>query len=205
MLNTDRSALGRQPGVVHHRGRRDVRRLAARVRHGVLGVLRRADPDALRAVLPPGRLRLPQQGARPALAQRLGLGHLHRRHRAAARVRRRLRQPAAGRAVPLRPGPPRSLHRLVRRPPQSVRAARGRRERLAPGHARCDLPAAPHRRGSAAARGDGGPDRRLRVHRHVRRRRRMARHGHRGLRDHGDAAGELAVHAAREDGRPRTR
>ena len=70
-----------------------------------LGVLRCADPDAVRALLAPGRLRLPQQGARPALAQRVGLGHLRRRHGPGHRLRRRLRQSASRRTVPFRFGP----------------------------------------------------------------------------------------------------
>ena len=62
---------------------------------------------AVRALPAPGRLRLPQQGRRSALAQRLGLGHLRRRLRARARVRRRVRQPAARRAVSFRRRPAR--------------------------------------------------------------------------------------------------
>ena len=56
----------------------DVRRMAARLCDGVLGVLHRDDAGAVRAVLASGRLRLSQQGRRPALAQGVGLGHLHR-------------------------------------------------------------------------------------------------------------------------------
>ena len=89
-----RADVGGQPGVVHHGGRRDLRRVAARLRHRLLRLLRRADPDAVRAVPPAGRLRLPQQGRRSALAQRVGLGAVRRRHRAGARLRRRVRQPA---------------------------------------------------------------------------------------------------------------
>ena len=75
IINTVGAALGRQPGVVHHGGRRHLRRVAHRLRDRVLRLLLGDAGRAVRAVLPSGRLRLPQQACRPALAQRLGLGH----------------------------------------------------------------------------------------------------------------------------------
>ena len=66
----------------------------------LLGFLLGAAAGAVRAVLPAGGLRLPQQGRRPALAQRLGLGAVRRRRGAGAGLRRGLRQPPAGGAVP---------------------------------------------------------------------------------------------------------
>lgn len=63
-------------------------------------LLRRHDPGAGRLVLPPGRFRLPLQAGEQPLAQHVGLGHLHRLLRACRGIRRGVRQPAAGRAVP---------------------------------------------------------------------------------------------------------
>ena len=51
-----RPDLGRQPGLVHHRGRRDVRGVAARLCDGILGLLHRADPGAVRALPASGRV-----------------------------------------------------------------------------------------------------------------------------------------------------
>jgi hypothetical protein len=97
-----RPALGRQPGVVHHRRRRHLRRLAAGLCDRLLGLLLGDAGGAVGAVLPSGGLRLPQQDPQRHLAQHLGLGAVHRRGGAAADLRCRLRQPAAGRALPLR-------------------------------------------------------------------------------------------------------
>ena len=147
-----RPALGRQPGLVHHRRRRHLRRLAAGLRHGVLRLLLGDAGGAVGAVLPPGRLRLPQQDRRSALAQHLGLGPVRRRRGAAADLRRRLRQPAAGRAVPLRQPHGLVLHGLVLGTAESVRAA-GRRGIDGDDHVpRRDLPRASHRGRNPAAR-----------------------------------------------------
>ena len=61
VINTVGPALGRQPGLVHHRRRRHLRRLAAGLRHRLLRLLLGDDGGAVGAVLPPGRLRLPLQ------------------------------------------------------------------------------------------------------------------------------------------------
>ena len=96
---------------------------AARLRGVVLRLLLRDAARAVRAVLPAGGLRLPQQAARPALACGLGLGPVRRRLRAGARVRRRVRQPAARRAVQVRQRPARDLLRRLLGAAEPVRAA----------------------------------------------------------------------------------
>ena len=75
----------------------------------------------------------------------LGLGNLRRRHRAGAGLRRRVRQPAARRAVSFRRGAARVLHRQLRRDAESVRPARGCRQRRDAGDARRVVPRASHR------------------------------------------------------------
>ena len=70
----DRADLGRQPGLAHPRRRRRVRRVAAALCGGVLRLLLRHAAGAARPDPAPGRLQLPQQGGRSALAQHLGLG-----------------------------------------------------------------------------------------------------------------------------------
>ena len=80
----------------------NVCRMAAGVCRVVLRHVRCDAAGAVRAVFPTGRFRLSKQGHRSALAQRMGLGAVRRRRGAGAGVRRRLRQSAAGRALPFR-------------------------------------------------------------------------------------------------------
>ena len=179
-----RSALGRQPGVVHHRRRRHLRRLAARLCNRVLGLLLGDARRALGALLPAGRLRLPQQDPRRALAFDVGLGPVRRRRRAAADLRRRLRQPAAGRALPLRRIPRLVLHRLVLGIAQPVRARLRRRLHGDDHLPRRQLPRAPDRRRHPAARDHCFDALRSPVHREFFGRRRLAVLRHRRLRHH---------------------
>ena len=74
IINSIGANLGRQPGLVHHRRRRHFRGVASRLCHGFFRFLHGADADAVCAVLPAGRVRLPQQGRRSTLALCLGLG-----------------------------------------------------------------------------------------------------------------------------------
>ena len=74
VINTVGPALGRQPGVVHHRRRRDLRGLAAGVRHRLLRLLLGDAGGAVGAVLPPGGLRLPQQDPRRRAGAAPGTG-----------------------------------------------------------------------------------------------------------------------------------
>ncbi len=141
-----RAALGWQPGVVHHRGRRAVRCLADGLCSGLLRAVLGDAAGAVRAVLPAGGLRLPQQGRGPALAQRLGLGAVRWWGGAGVGVRRCLRQPVSRSAVPARRIDALDLSRLVLRASQPVRVALRRRQ---PEHAQCPwrrLADAAHRR-----------------------------------------------------------
>ncbi len=103
-------------------------------------------------------------------------------------------------------GPPRSLHRLVLRPPQSVRAARGRRERRRcwPCTARSTCSSAPkgavQRRAAAARRIAGAVFIVAFAGAGV-----WLATGIEGYAITAMPPRELAVHAAREDGRARTR
>jgi hypothetical protein len=100
---------------------------------------------AVGAVLPPGGLRLPQQDPQRHLAQHLGLGPVRRRRGAAADLRRGLRQPAAGRALPLRRHLVSTYTGSFWAAAQPLRAA-GRRGVHGDDHLpRRDLPGAPHR------------------------------------------------------------
>jgi hypothetical protein len=81
-----------------------------------------------------------------ALAQRLGLGAVHRRRRAGAGVRHRLRQSAAGRALPSGRVPAAVLHGQLLRPAESVCAAGGAHQPRHADHARRHLAATAHRR-----------------------------------------------------------
>ena len=118
-----RSALGRQPGLAHHRRRRHVRRLADDVRYGVLRLLLGDARPADGPHLPSRRLRLPLQGGRHEVAHDVGLAPVPRLRHPAGDLRRCLRQPAAGRSVPHRRNDASDLHGLVLRPAESVRPA----------------------------------------------------------------------------------
>ena len=69
-----RPDLGRQPGVVHYRRRRHLRRLAAGLRGGVLGLLRGADADAVCPVPRPVGFDYRSKIRRSALALDSGTG-----------------------------------------------------------------------------------------------------------------------------------
>ena len=120
-----RAGLGRQPGLVHPRRRRGVRRVAAALCRVVLRLLFR-DPARAARASSCGR-------SASAFATRstiragatCGTGSLIvSRHRAAADLRRRVRQPVSRRAVPLRRHAAHDLRRRPDRPAASVRAAR---------------------------------------------------------------------------------
>ena len=200
-----RPALGRQPGLVHHRRRRHLRGLAAGLRHGVLRLLLGDARRAVGAVLPPGRFRLPQQDREPDLAQHLGLGTLRRRRRAADDLRRGLWQPAAGRALPFRRKPGLDLHRHVLAAAQSVRPAGGRGQHRDDHVPRRQLPDAPHRGGDLPARAHRRSGVRGAAHRHLRAGRHLGRCRHRRLR--GDLRGRprRGCQSARQDSERRAR
>ena len=69
-----RSALGRQPSLADHRGRRHLRRLAGGLCRVLLGLLSRHAPGPHRSVLQAGGLRLPFEADGQVMADRLGLG-----------------------------------------------------------------------------------------------------------------------------------
>ncbi len=69
-----RPALGRQPGVVHHRRRRDLRRLARGLCRRLLRLLHGDAAGAVRPVFPAGRLRLPLQDRRSRAGATPGTG-----------------------------------------------------------------------------------------------------------------------------------
>ena len=151
--------------------------------------------------LRPVGFRLPKQDPRSAVAQRVGLGDLRQRPGALARVRRRVRQSAAGRTVPVRRRPARFLHGNVPRAAEPVRARCRDRERRHVDDARRPLPPAAHRRNGEGARDPRRPSRRRRAPRRVRRRGLLDCDGRRRLPDRLDAACGFGVPALGEDGR----
>ena len=88
----DRAGLGRQRGLAAGRGRRDVRSLPRVVRDPVQRLLPAAAGHPARVDRPRGRVRVPAQATRSALAQPLGRGDLRRVGRPGPAVGSRLRQ-----------------------------------------------------------------------------------------------------------------
>ena len=108
-------------------------------------------------ILRPVGFKYPQQARGHALAHHLGYGAVPRRAGPGAGVRRRVRQRAARRAVPLRRHAAHDLHRLVVRAVHSVRVA------VRPGQRRDDNAARRHLAG-LQDRGRGAPARPKRRH-----------------------------------------
>ena len=196
-----RPGLGRQSGLVHPRRRRDLRGVSADLCGVLLRLLHRHVPRARVADPAAGRLRIPQQGQGSALARLLGLRAVRRRAGAVAGVRRRLRQCAAGRAVPHRQRSARVL-----RGQRAVRTAQSVRAAVRPGvarhadDARRRLPDQQGGRPGQGARRGLCPHRRAGDRRAVRSRRPLGRVRHQGLCDLRRGGDRRTVEPAAEDG-----
>ena len=125
--------------------------------HVVFRHVRRDAPRPVRLVLSVPSASSTGTSSDARLAHCLGLGPLHRRLRPRAGVRRRVRQSAAGRAVPFRRRYACVLRRKFLATAQSLRVAGRSYQRCAARHARCRVLArAPRRRhpGTRRARGE---------------------------------------------------
>ena len=102
VINSVGPGMGRKSGLVHPGRRRDLRRLARALCRQLFRLLSGDVPGVGGADPASGGIQVPQQAGRSALAGLVGLGAVHRRHRAVAGVRRGIRQSVSRRAVRLR-------------------------------------------------------------------------------------------------------